>query len=421
MGFACLRRLLRVVGWSLVWLTATHVAAQLCWAKPTREEIISYAAECKAREVRMDLIAKFGSDFSGMDLHGVDFRGYYCNRYETILRGANFSGSNLSGAVFGASILDGANFFGTDLEDASFITARLNGATFIETHFKNTVIRESQLMRATLVGADLSSSDISGSLFTDADLTDCVLEGAKNEYWHSDFVRANLTRADVHGLKLQNANFQGATLRSANFEGADLELAEFGDADLTDAKLKDANVRFADFSASKDLDSAQLAELRTKAQRWKYILRSGVEAFLRAAYFPTYLAVLTALGILTVRFARLPERPRGFAVAVALNNLAILPPLFLMGMLFLGGHPVRQLNSESSMGLWSTWCGLWPLFFLGLYVELVVSIILGILFLTYHWRWRDLWRHKAALTYFVLTTIHFLFATNLVGTAFPDA
>ncbi len=417
----CLRPIPQFVGWALVSLVAVHAAIPICWAKPTRDEIIAYAEECKAREVRMDLIAKFGRDYSGIDLHGVDFRGYYCVRHETTLRGADFSDSNLSGAKFGASILDGANFSHADLEGASFITACLDGATFLGAHFKDTAIRESELLRATLAGADLSNSDISGSRFADADLSDCVLAGAKNEYWHINFVRANLTRADLRGLKLENACFQEATLRFANLEGADLELAEFCGADLTDASLKNANIRFADFAWVKGLGDAELAEIRTKAQRWKHVVRAEIESALRAAHAPTYLAVIAALGILTIRFARTPERPRGFAAAAVLNVFAIAPPLFLMGMLFLGGHPVRQLNAEGSIELWSTWCGLWPLFILGLFVGLVVSIIQAIWSLACHWRLADLRRDKAVLAYFALTAIHFLFATNLIAGAFPDA
>src|SRR5262245_8142464 len=98
-------------------------------AKPTRAQVIAFAERCKSEKVRMDLVAEFGADFSGLDLSGVDFRGHHWVGYETNLRGANFSNCNLKQAIFGASVLDGADFTGANLEGADFVTASLKGAS----------------------------------------------------------------------------------------------------------------------------------------------------------------------------------------------------------------------------------------------------------------------------------------------------
>src|SRR5262245_29902889 len=79
--------LLAILG-SLAWNDA-------CIAKPTREQIVALADQCKQYKIQMDLVKEFGTDFSGLDLSGVDFRGCHYAYYETILRNANFRGCNL--------------------------------------------------------------------------------------------------------------------------------------------------------------------------------------------------------------------------------------------------------------------------------------------------------------------------------------
>src|SRR4051812_17288308 len=85
----------------LLFSTSTSLFA----AKPTREQIIASAEDHKLKQSRMDLIAEFGTDFSGLDLHGIDFRGYHAIGNETNLRHANFSNCNLQEAQFGSAIL----------------------------------------------------------------------------------------------------------------------------------------------------------------------------------------------------------------------------------------------------------------------------------------------------------------------------
>jgi len=43
--------------------------------RPTRQQVQVYATACINNEQKADFIRKFGTDFSGLDLSGIDFRG----------------------------------------------------------------------------------------------------------------------------------------------------------------------------------------------------------------------------------------------------------------------------------------------------------------------------------------------------------
>jgi hypothetical protein len=72
----------RIAKGAALWLLLSAVARAdtgpaLNVKKPTRQEIIAFAAKCKRLDVQMDLVGRFGTDFSGLDLRGVDFRGAF--------------------------------------------------------------------------------------------------------------------------------------------------------------------------------------------------------------------------------------------------------------------------------------------------------------------------------------------------------
>ena len=76
--------------WVLLVMGHSLFLSQLCSAKPTREQIIALGEQCKQQKTRMDLVKEFGTDFSGLDLSRVDFRGNYYVNNETNLRNADF-------------------------------------------------------------------------------------------------------------------------------------------------------------------------------------------------------------------------------------------------------------------------------------------------------------------------------------------
>lgn len=89
------------------------------------------------------------SDFSGQNMKGVAFQ-------QSIVRDANFKGSNLFGASFFDATVDGSNFDDTDMTQVNLEMAQLSRATM-----RNTVAREMYVGGATIFDGikDIENSD----------------------------------------------------------------------------------------------------------------------------------------------------------------------------------------------------------------------------------------------------------------------
>jgi uncharacterized protein YjbI with pentapeptide repeats len=128
-------------------------------------------------------------------LKGVDMT-------EVNAEGADFSASDLSGAVLRDARLSGANF-----TDTLLVNADLAGVKGKGTNFTN----------ADMTGAKLTGADLTG-----ADFTGAKLDGA-------DLTRADLATAILKGASLKGAVLIDCRLDGAEMEGADLEGAVMGD------------------------------------------------------------------------------------------------------------------------------------------------------------------------------------------------
>jgi uncharacterized protein YjbI with pentapeptide repeats len=407
--------LLAILG-SLVW-------NDLCNAKPTREQIVALAEQCQQQKTRMDLVKEFGTDFTELDLSGVDFRGYYYVNNETILRNADLRGCNLAGAKFGSAILDGSDFTGASLKNADFVTASLRRAILVDVNLAGTRLYQSDLSGAKLTNADLSQADITGSKFAAADLAHATISGAKNEYWWSDFSSANLTDANLAGMQLTGARFENSVLRRANLVEANLHQCDFMGADLTGADFEGANVDAAVFRDSRGLSANDRQRLETLARRPLFELKAGTVEFLKAMHFLAYLAIVMALAGMSIRAFRLPNTPGAVQVAAGVNVLALLPAIASIILLGAGAHPTAQLNagSAAAMGWWSIWFHIWPLLMLDILACLCVAVVTVLIFLVTHLRWSRFKAAKLAFLYTVLTVVHCLFAVQWILGSTPDA
>jgi uncharacterized protein YjbI with pentapeptide repeats len=130
-----------------------------------------------------------GTDFTELDLQGIDFQG-----------------DNLSDSTFNGANLNGANLAGTTLNGASFNDVQASNAAFQDSSF---------------YGATALNGNFTGSSFENADLN-----------W-SNFSGANLTKAHLgtweENAILDNANLTHATVFSVNFNWAHLENTNFSD------------------------------------------------------------------------------------------------------------------------------------------------------------------------------------------------
>jgi uncharacterized protein YjbI with pentapeptide repeats len=134
------------------------------------------------------------------------------------------------------------------------IRISLLGADLREADLSGADLRAAALKRANLSGADLSWANLRGADLSEADLSGADLNGL-NLTSSTNLRKANLTRANLIRTQLSGVNLSGAYLREANLLAAhliqaNLSEAQINMADLSWANLTKANLCKADLSWS---------------------------------------------------------------------------------------------------------------------------------------------------------------------------
>ena len=195
--------------------------------------------------------------FSWMDLTGLNFRGRN-------LSDADFTGAIITGCKFAGARLDHTVFFGADMQDTDFTEASmrradlrgaclrgadLTGADLFEADLREGSIaavdkgrglrllehanKVAEAQGATLAGANLERSKLSGIVAVRADFTDAILKDAK-------LVRANLKQATMAGANLAGADLSGADLSGADLRDAVMVGTTIYGCNVTDARMDGA-------------------------------------------------------------------------------------------------------------------------------------------------------------------------------------
>jgi uncharacterized protein YjbI with pentapeptide repeats len=143
----------------------------------------------------------------------------------------------------------GADLTGINLESASFQSGALP---------KGVRLRHANLSHADLSGVRLEDAELSGAILTGANLTDCVLH------------RALLRDADFSDATLDGCKFSEALIDRANFTGAhtDEAGATFKRASLRGAILCDTRLPNAVFDSA-DLSGADLSGALLTGTSWQ--------------------------------------------------------------------------------------------------------------------------------------------------------
>lgn len=187
------------------------------------------------------------SDLTNADFTGVDMSGIFNKELTNIkIIGTNFSGANLSNLditkVFSKDLtntkLDGvtmenAILSGIDLSNKNFYNANLSGVVFFDASFP---LSNPKILKANFRNADLSKANLQGLLLNDLNFSNC------------DLSEANLFNTDIFGT-----NFTGANLRKANLKArVNLTRAKFISADLRELtgfkNSLDSDFSYADMS-----------------------------------------------------------------------------------------------------------------------------------------------------------------------------
>jgi uncharacterized protein YjbI with pentapeptide repeats len=220
--------------------------------------------------------------FSWMDLSGLNFRGRN-------LCDADFTGALLAGAKFAGARLDHAVFFGADLQEADLSEASmrrsdlrgaclrgadLSGADLFEADLREGsiaavdkakglrllehVTRVAEAQGATLVGANLERSKLSGVVAIRADFTDAIMKDVK-------LVRANLKQATMSGANLAGADLSGADLSGADMRDCVLVGATVYACNTTDARMDGV---LTDMPSGKDVSELPYADMVSAHALW---------------------------------------------------------------------------------------------------------------------------------------------------------
>jgi len=143
-------------------MTRTHRQAR-DRKPPTRSEVIETLEKARNRGIAPSL----ARDMSGADLHDLDFTSDF-----GVLGNEHFCGMYL-GVDFRHAILRGSNFSRTDVSNANLRAADLRGTHFVGTNLYNTLLEsanvgDADLREANLFSAELQEVRVTGARFEGA-------------------------------------------------------------------------------------------------------------------------------------------------------------------------------------------------------------------------------------------------------------
>src|SRR5579884_1476055 len=207
--------------------------------------------------------ARLWADFSFSDLTGAVFRGASlagADLSRCIINGADFSDANLSEAILTGLRLNQAHWEGArftearmegcnleymtlpaaEFESANLHRALLTGSTMFGGNFRGACLREAGLADIEWEGADLRCADLRGASFhmgsTRSGLVGSTIpcEGSKTGFYTDDYEEQSYKAPE----EIRKANLCGADLRGAILEGVDFYLVDLRGAIYDD---KDAD------------------------------------------------------------------------------------------------------------------------------------------------------------------------------------
>ncbi|MBN1361108.1 MAG: pentapeptide repeat-containing protein [Sedimentisphaerales bacterium] len=155
----------------------------------------------------------------------------------------NLQQADLTDMRFGGFDLRSSDLKGASLDKAQFIGANLRGA-----NLQNTSLDETHFTRADFTDASLRDASGIGPHFEGADLTRADLQGTVLEPAYFDgalLSLSNLRKAQLKNARMSSVRLLGATLSFANLECATLAGAEITEADLAGSCLDGADMSYA--------------------------------------------------------------------------------------------------------------------------------------------------------------------------------
>ena len=202
-----------------------------------------------------------GLDLSNSDMHDSWFD--FARFKGSNLFQSSFSGARLTGADFTDALIVDVNFGGSD-----FTKEQLYSTASYKNHNLAGVLLSGSVRGWDFVGQNLTGAVFSSTTWTDANLTDAIVNNASFPGRTMDkeqlYSTASYKNHDLSGIKMRNNNLAGWNFFGQNLRGAVFGVATLTNADLREAILQDVNfgnakMTGADLSRS-DLTNASFRE-----------------------------------------------------------------------------------------------------------------------------------------------------------------
>ena len=208
-------------------------------------------------DARMDQSNFKRANFSNADLTGV-------NLWRSNITGANFTGANIKDtALMNAvgftlsQLYSTANYQAKDLSGTILSEQDLRGADF-----RGVDLSEASMALVLLAGADLSDAKVTGTRFSQCDLTYSQLSSTAS-YKQRDLSNTMLRYLDLAGADFANCDISGTELSGTHltggsFSNADLRNASLSTAWLGGVSFDNADIRGANLSMARELTAEQI-------------------------------------------------------------------------------------------------------------------------------------------------------------------
>jgi hypothetical protein len=139
--------------------------------------------------------------------------------------------------------------------------------------------------------------------------------------------------------------------------------------------------------------------------------------------YPICFLLLVSLAVMAIAMRRRPVWPLSVLLASAANLFTLFPALVLMAMMRAGAAGTVQFNvgSSEAMRWWSTWAGLFPVFFFGLLACCAVALGTALTFIVSRLRRSGRDYDASTMAFLLLTIAHCGFTAFWVMQNFPSA
>jgi len=183
-----------------------------------------------------------GADLSGANLSDANLRG--ADLVGVNFKGANLKGANLNSVKLQDSDLEGADISGADFTGANLIRSNFKGAELTGAKLISVDATLADFQSSEMTGAVMTKSNFDLASFVDANMSavKLFLHGYQTSLKGADLTRAKLQFANFKetlliGAKLINADLYGVNLINADLTDANLIGAKFSKNEFDGAIL----------------------------------------------------------------------------------------------------------------------------------------------------------------------------------------